>query len=82
MPSRDWKNASQKVAANGSSQNVLVKQEGISPDLSHNGKIHYNSDSDGDLSPTPFPSLTGLKSRTSVEEQETITIGSKVAFVD
>jgi len=73
MPSRDWKNASPKVAANGSSQNVLVKQEAIYPDLSHDGKIDYISDSDRDLSPTSFPSLTGLKSRTSVEEQKTFT---------
>ena len=36
----------------------------------------------GNLSPTPFPSLTGLKSRTKAGESKSATIGSRVTLVD
>ena len=74
-------NASAHVPANALLQNRLNKQEGTSLDFLHNARLDMNSSLCGDPSPTPFPSLTGLRSRTKIGRPESVTVGSRVTLV-
>lgn len=82
MPARVSMHASPKVPANTSLQSGLNKQEGISPHSSHDKTFKSDSGSRGDPSRTPFPSLTGLRSRTKGGEPKSVTIGSRVTLTD
>lgn len=75
-------NASSSVPTNASLQNRLNKQEVPRPDPSHDADPDFDTGSIRDPFPLPFPSLTGLRSRTEIGEPESITIGSKVTLVD
>ena len=83
MPSLESMNASPLLPTNISQQNELKTQENNSPKSSHNT---YNANVDSHLGSltdpplTPFPSLTGLKSRSNVAELKSLTIGTKIAF--
>lgn len=82
MPAPDLMHASPNVPTNLCLQNEPNRQKGTSPDSYHDAKTDFDSGSLGDRCPTPFPSLTGLRSRGKVGELESATIGSRVTLVD
>ncbi|MCJ1227990.1 hypothetical protein MMC12_004649 [Toensbergia leucococca] len=84
MPSCDSMNASPNVVpTNVSVENSLTTQGGTSLNLPPDAKIQSDPalKLPGDHPPTAFPSLTGLRSRTSIGEVESVTYGSRVALV-
>lgn len=82
MTARDSMNAPPNATTELPLQNGLNKQEGTSLDPSHNSRFDFDSGSLGDPFPTPFPSLTGLRSRTNDGSPESVTIGSRATLVD
>lgn len=74
--------ASSDVPANVSLPNWLNKQDGTSTNSSQDANFDCDTGSLGDPSPTPFPSLTGLRSRTKNGELGSVTIGSRLTLVD
>lgn len=80
MPARDLMNASSNAKV--SLQNEPNKQEGPSTGSFYEARFDFDSGSLRDPSPTPFPSLTGLRSRTKIGVPESVTIGSRVKLVD
>ena len=82
MPTRESMNASPFLSTDLSQQNELNRQENTSPNPSHDSNLDFYSGSIGDPPLTPFPSLTGLRSRTSTAEPNSLTVRTKVAFAD
>ncbi|KAL9136511.1 MAG: hypothetical protein Q9175_002274, partial [Cornicularia normoerica] len=82
MPARDSRNASKNLPTNLSLQNSLNTQQGTSSYSSHDPDFRFSSASLRDSCPTPFPSLTGLRSDTKLGGPRSVTIGSRVALVD
>ncbi|MCJ1475040.1 hypothetical protein MMC13_003700 [Lambiella insularis] len=74
--------ASPGVAASVSVQNDSTKPAGASLDSSPKAELDSDSGLFEDTSPTPFPCLTGLRSRPAGGKQESVTLGSKVTLVD
>ncbi|KAL9069746.1 MAG: hypothetical protein Q9161_005331 [Pseudevernia consocians] len=82
MPAQDPVDSSRDVSTNLSLQNGLIKQEDTTSDSSHGARFDFDSGSLGDPSPTPFPSLTGLRSRTRIGKPESLTFSSRVTLAD
>lgn len=82
MPVRMSMNPSPEVPVKVALQNGHNKQEGTSPNASHDTKFSSDTGSFGDPSCTPFPSLTGLRSQTKSGELTSVTIGSRVTFLE
>ena len=80
MPARDSMNASPVVHTNLSQQSEFNKKENNSPNSSHNTKTNFQSSPLGSSSLTPFPSVTGLRSRTRVAETKSLTVDTRVAY--
>ena len=73
-------NASPLLPTNLSQQNELNRQGNTSPNPSHDANVDSHLSSIRDPLLTPFPCLTGLRSRTKVAETKSLTIGTRVAF--
>ena len=67
---------------NLSQQNELNRQENTSPNPSHDANLDFDLGLLGDPPLTPFPSLTGLRSRTKIAENKSLTIGTRIAFAN
>ena len=78
MPVRQSLNTSLDVPANASLQYDFSKQETTSSDSSLNGNSDFDLASFRHPFRTPFPSLTGLRSRATAVQTESVTITSKV----
>ena len=74
-------NASPLLPTGLSQQNELKRQENTSPNPSHNDNVDFRLGTLRDPPLTPFPSLTGLRSRTKIAEFKSLTIGTRIAFV-
>lgn len=75
-------NVSSRVPVNVTSKNHLNNLEATSSHMSHIVGLDAGSISLGDPSPTPFPSLTGLRSGTKIGKSNSVTIGSSVTRID
>ncbi|CAD6589977.1 MAG: hypothetical protein ASARMPRED_004341 [Alectoria sarmentosa] len=82
MPARDSMNASLNLSTNISLHNGLNKHQGNSTYSSYESKVDFDLGSFKHSPPTPFPSLTGLRSRTRIGQLKSVTISSRVTIVD
>lgn len=89
MPILDSANTSPStssyVATRVSLQTEVNKQQetpGTSPDLSEDAELEFEWGPFLDHPPTPFPSLTGLRSRTNVGKLNSATVDSRLTFHD
>ena len=82
MSVQDSINVPPIVPTNDLLQNGLNQQEENSVRSSHDARFDSVSGLLGDLSPTPFPCLTGLRSRPNIGESDSVTISSRVRFDD
>lgn len=82
MPVRRVMNALPNVPANASLQYDFSKQERTSSDWSHDAISDSDLGSFRDPFRTPFPSLTGLRSRATTGQLESVTSSSRVTSVD
>ena len=80
MPSPESTNASPILPTNLSQPNELNRQDNTSPNPSYNSNVDSHLTSLPDPPLTPFPSLTGLRSRTKIAEFKSLTIGTRIAF--
>lgn len=81
MPARDLANLPPNLPTKFSRHDELNRQDSPSTDPPHQSNCHLDSSSFRDHAPTPFPALTGLRSRTKHGQLESVTISSRVPLI-